>query len=268
MRLTALLCVLGIALMGCTSMPKSMQNPGSPVSVDELVLAVECEYYSIYQLDEAASGLFGDWVAGTDYDLKVTDGVVFKPGLTITPPVGTVTVILAGSTSVDDKAVRQQTFRLFTDLSTLAPDTDRGKTLAKSCPRFEGSIGSRGLQIGAQLRGLANGMVAAGIPQAALEVPTQKLTFIVDRSVGNGLTFKAGDATLKADNSSTSRRMDNIITIALKRHTKAERLGVLESVEVGGDSVYEELNKALDALQDDENELVLKPGDSLVVVPP
>lgn len=267
MRLPAILAGVSLALMGCSGIPKSMQNPGSPVSVGELVLAVECEYFSIYQLDDKAPGLLGDWVAGTDYDLKVTDGLVFKPGLTITPPVGSVTVVLAGSTTADDKAIRQQTFRLFTDLSTIAPGTERGDTLAARCPRFDGSIGSRGLQVGAQLRGLANGMAAAGIPQAALAVPTQKLTFTVDRSVGNGLTFKAGDATLKAENTSTSRRMDNIITIALKRHTNIEAVGAEESTEVV-DDVYQQLNDALDALRDDANELVLKPGDSLVVVPP
>jgi hypothetical protein len=243
-----------------------MQNPGSPVSVDEIVLAVECEYFSIYELDDATSALLGDWVAGTDYDLKVTDGVVFKPGLTITPPVGTVTVVLAGSTSADDKAIRQQTFRLFTDLRTIAPGTPRGTTLANRCPPV--GVGSSGLQIGTQLRGLAAGMLAAGIPEAALAIPTQKLTFTVDRSVGNGLTFKAGDAALKAENTSRSRRTDNVITIALKRHTSEEVQGVLASAREQGDDVYDQLNEALDALRKEDDELVLKPGDSLVVVPP
>lgn len=266
MRLTAILASVLVGLTGCVGMPKSMQNPGQPVSVEELVLAVECEYFSIFELGEETVTLLSDWVAGTDYDLKVTDGMVYKPGLTITPPAGTVTVVLAGSTSVDDKAIRQQTFRLYTDFSTIAPGTDRGDKLAARCPRYNGSIGSRGLQIGAQLRGLASGMAAAGIPQRALSIPTQKLTFTVDRSVGNGLTFKAGDATLKAEATSRSRKMDNIITIALARRPDAQVFGTGEDA-TADDAVYDIINGALNALKKEDDKLVLRPGDTLVLGP-
>ena len=264
MRFSAILTVAGLALMGCSGVPKSMQNPVSPVSVDQLILAVQCEYFTIYELDEKVAALFGDWVAGTDYDLKVTDGVVFKPGLTITPPVGEATVVLAGSTGVDDRSVRQQTFRLFTDLSKIKPNTDNGRKLKATCPPSNSPDSSRGLQIGARLRALATGMAAAGIPQAALAIPVQKLTFTVDRSVGTGLTFKVAEISVKAENSSTSRKLENSITITLRRHSDPINPAELSVAE---DDVYRQLNEALDELKRKDDELVLRPGDKLTVVP-
>lgn len=253
--------------MGCSGIPKSMQNPASPVSIDQLILAVQCEYFSIYELDEKVADLFGDWVAGTDYDLKVTDGVVFKPGLTLTPPMGEATVVLAGSTGVDDKSVRQQTFRLFTDLSKIKPDTDTGRKLKTACPRSDSPGSNKGLQIGAKLRALAIGMDAAGISQGALAIPVQKLTFTVDRSAGNGLTFKVAEISVKAENTTTSRKLENSITITLRRHSDPVNPAEEMAVEDEQDGVYDELNKALDELKKKDGELVLRPGDQLTLVP-
>lgn len=262
MRTVTGLVVASLALAGCTSLPKTLRS--EPVSVAQLITAVQCEIASVHELGDKADAI-ADWAAGTQFDLKVTDNVDFVPGLTLKPAIANVSLTLSGGTGVDDQAFRHFSFRIVTPVWQVDPDTEAGAKLAAQCPRSDSPAAATGLGIGQNLREVANAISSGDITFSSLTNLSQILDFTVTRSATGGLVFDAGVVSVKHDRSGVSRKRENRIAMTFERSTRPT-----ESLEESGgedDDLFRRINESLDELTREPG-LVLRPGDTLVVTPP
>jgi hypothetical protein len=205
-------------LTGCAIVTEPPSNDG--VSVPQIVDEIQCELASVYQStpkEYAAS--VTDWVAGVVLDLKVTNEMIAKPTVTITPGItgGTLTVPIGPD--FDIQPMRNAEISFDVHMRDLKPGSHAKGKMPECSQRSGLPEAPDGLGLGAWLSTVA---IAAGRPDfASLHGAVYEIKFFVSRGIHGGFTFQNANVGVDATGSSINKTTDNHLVVTFTADTAA-----------------------------------------------
>ncbi len=232
-----------------------------PVSVAQVITAIQCELASIYSGGAGEASVLMSWVARTKLQLNIDESTNIAPGLTLTPKLASATMTLPGSGGFSDVVSRDATLDFNTALWDLDPETEAGADLAARCPEPGSAIASTGLGLADWLTNISSA-ISASSPAAAVTNVSYVASFTVTRSVTGGITFKTAMIDAKINPSTASRTRANILTITFARDP-SRGAGDADAL-LAPDLLNEQLDRQMEELTKEPG-ITLVPGDVLVV---
>lgn len=189
-------------LSGCSSIPAKMAT--ASVTPREIHDAIVCE---IAYATSAGATTLTDWVAAIQLEVKQTDTIDLKPGLTASGASGNWKWSVPTSAQFND--VREGTAVLKYQELLL-------HRAANECPAPDGPAAPRGLGLAAWLDRVGQTMGHASSGGGDLDSLDYSVTFTVTRSVGGGLVFETDHVKVALDENTLSRENKNTLTIKFK----------------------------------------------------
>ena len=193
-------------LGGCASIPAKMAT--ASVTPGEVHDAIVCE---IAYAASAGAASLSDWVAAMQLEVKQTDTIDLKPGLTASASSGNWKWSVPASSQFND--VRE-------GIAVLKYQELQLHRATNECPEAGSPAAPRGLGLAAWLDGVGRNMSHDSSGGGDLDSLDYSVTFTVTRSIGGGLVFESDHVKVALDENTLSRENKNTLTIKFKKGGK------------------------------------------------